>query len=81
MQPEYEKVMGVEDDPDYKYVKAADKLSAYIKCLEEEDMGNNDFKEAKDSIKKIIDDMEMEEVEYFMEHFMDSYNQTLDEIN
>ena len=81
MQSEYEKVMGVEDDPDYKYVKAADKLSAYIKCLEEEDMGNNDFKEAKDSIKQIIDDMEMEEVEYFMEHFIESYNQTLDEIN
>lgn len=81
MQPEYEKVMGVEDDPDYKYVKAADKLSAYIKCLEEEDMGNNDFKEAKGSIKKIIDDMKMEEVEYFMEHFIESYNQTLDEIN
>ena len=44
-------------------------------------MGNNDFKKAEASIKKIIDDMGMEEVNFFMENFLDSYNQTLDDIN
>ncbi len=81
MREEYEKVLGVEDTEEYKYVKAADKLSAYINCLRESDMGNNDFKKAEASIKQIIDDMNMEEVDFFMENFLDSYNQTLDDIN
>ena len=81
MREEYQKVLCVEDTPEYKYVKAADKLSAYINCLRESDMGNNDFKKAEASIKKIIDDMGMEEVDFFMENFLDSYNQTLDDIN
>ncbi|MBQ2642288.1 MAG: 5'-deoxynucleotidase [Eubacterium sp.] len=81
MKPHYEDLFEEDMEGDYKYVKAADKLSAYIKCLQEEDMGNNDFKNAKDSLKKIIDDMQMEEVDYFIEHFLGSYNRTLDEIN
>lgn len=81
MQPEYEKVLLEEKDEDWKYVKAADKLSAYIKCIEEANMGNTDFKKAEATLKKTIEDMEMEEVNYFMEKFLPSYNITLDEIN
>lgn len=81
MRKEYENVLDVDSDEAYKFVKAADKLSAYIKCLEEADMGNNDFKLAEKSIKKIIDEMEMEEVDYFIKNFLPAYNKTLDEIN
>lgn len=81
MQAEYEKILIEEKNEDWKYVKAADKLSAYIKCIEEANMGNTDFKKAEETLKKSVIDMQMEEVEYFMEHFLPSYNMTLDEIN
>lgn len=63
----------------WKFVKAADKLSAYIKCLEEQSMGNRDFEKAGSTIKEIIDDMNMPEVEFFMEKFIPPYLLTLDE--
>lgn len=63
----------------WRYVKAADKISAYIKCVEEKRMGNRDFEKAGESIKEIIDGMGMREAEYFMEKFMPAYELTLDE--
>lgn len=63
----------------WKYIKAADKISAYIKCIEELNMGNGDFTKAHDTIKNSIDKMELREVSYFMEHFIDAYNQTIDD--
>ncbi len=64
----------------WRYVKAADKISAYIKCIEEQRMGNTDFKMAGISIHKIIVDMHMPEVDYFMENFIPAYMLTLDEL-
>lgn len=81
MQPEYEKILLEEKNEDWKYVKAADKLSAYIKCIEEINMGNTDFKKAEETLEKSVKDMNMEEVDYFLEHFLPSYTMTLDEIN
>lgn len=81
MQTEYEKVMIEEENEDWKYVKAADKLSAYVKCIEEKNMGNTDFDKAEVTIKQAIDDMKMEEVEYFVKHFLPAYTMTLDEIS
>lgn len=63
----------------WKYVKAADKISAYIKCIEEGRMGNRDFEKAGESIKDIINDMGMDEVDFFMEKFIPAYMITLDE--
>ena len=59
-------------------VHAADKISAYIKCIEEEKMGNGEFLDAKESIKKAIDGLDIPEVKLFMEEFIDSYGLTLD---
>lgn len=64
-----------------KILKAADKLSALIKCIEEKNTGNTDFDKAKESIKASIEEMKLEEVDYFMEHFLPSYSMTIDEIN
>ncbi len=64
----------------HKIVKAADKISAYIKCLREESTGNAEFSAAKEATGKIIMGMDMPEVRYFMEHFVPSYGYTLDEI-
>lgn len=63
----------------WKYVKAADKLSAYIKCIEEQRMGNSDFEKAGASILSIIEGMGMPEVDFFLEKFIPPYKLTLDE--
>ena len=77
----YKNILIEEENDDWKIVKAADKLSAYIKCLEEKNMGNSDFQKAEETIKKYLEDMNMEEVNKFMKEFLPSYNRTLDEIN
>ncbi|MBR2821369.1 MAG: 5'-deoxynucleotidase [Clostridiales bacterium] len=63
-----------------RLVKAADKISAYIKCLREESTGNAEFAAAKISTGKIISGMDMPEVQFFMDHFVPSYGYTLDRI-
>lgn len=61
-------------------VKAADKLSAYIKCLEELNAGNSEFQKASVTIKKALTDMKMPEVDLFIDCFMNGFKLTLDEI-
>ena len=62
-----------------KIVKAADKLSALIKCLEETNMGNREFSEAEKSTRLSLASMTMPEVDIFIEEFLDSFSMTLDE--
>lgn len=64
----------------HKLVKAADKISAYIKCLREESSGNAEFSAAKESTGRLIREMNMPEAQYFMDHFVPSYGYTLDRI-
>lgn len=70
-----------EEEIEWSYVKAADKLSALIKCIEEGQMGNRDFAQAEETIRKSIAVMKLQEVEYFVENFLPAYNLTLDESN
>ena len=71
----------LEDDREVEpVVKAADKLSAYIKCVEEMKAGNNEFREAAAQTRKALDAYELPEVAYFMETFMESFSLTLDEL-
>jgi 5'-deoxynucleotidase len=69
-----------EDSYERQLVKAADKLSAYIKCLEEMKSGNDEFKKALLSTEAGLKSMDLPEVRYFMEHFIESYSLTLDEL-
>jgi 5'-deoxynucleotidase len=64
-----------------RVVKAADKICAYIKCVEEKKSGNTEFDKATLRIKQGLDAMRMPEVDYFLEHFLDGYTLTLDELN
>lgn len=64
----------------WKYVKAADKLSALIKCIEEKKTGNTEFDNAAQSSRRALDEMGMEEVKYFIETFLEGYELTLDEL-
>ena len=67
------------DEELWKIVKAADKISALIKCIEEEKAGNREFTEAKKSTLSAIEKMNMPEANSFMEDFIDSYYLSLDE--
>ena len=73
-------ILPAEEDKElWKYVKAADKLSAYIKCVEEKRMGNLDFEQAEKTTYEAVKEMNMPEVDYFLEVFMPAYSLTLDE--
>lgn len=65
---------------EYKFMKAADRLSAYLKCLEELRFGNNEFVQAEKSIKEALKNLHMRAVDYFMEHFVPAFALTLDEL-
>lgn len=81
-QEEFTDILGYEErDPSYQpVVKAADKISAYLKCLEEEKCGNKEFSAAGRSIAAIINAMELPCVHYFMENFVPAYALALDEL-
>lgn len=66
---------------EYRLVKAADKLSAYVKCLEEMKSGNAEFAKAKESTEADLHGRSMPCVEYFMEKFIPAFTRTLDETN
>lgn len=68
-----------EDKELWLLVKAADKISALVKCIEEDRMGNREFERALEAQKKIIDNIELDEVKYFRDNFLPSYYLTLDE--
>ena len=65
---------------EYKLVKAADKLSAYLKCLEEMRSGNNEFVQAEKTIGAALAAMKLRSVDYFFEHFIPAFHLTLDEL-
>lgn len=69
-----------ESDKDlWVLVKAADKIDALIKCIEETRMGNKEFEKALITQQEKIDEISLPEVQYFKEHFLTSYYLTLDE--
>ena len=82
-QEEYEAILkqsGEQDEQLRKFVKAADRYSALIKCIEEMRMGNDEFRMAKDTIQKSIDDMDMPETKVFEKEFLPSFYLALDEL-
>lgn len=70
-----------ENIEEWKMVKAADKICAYIKCEEELKSGNREFFTALEAIRAEINGLDFSEVKYFMEHFAGSFGLNLDEMN
>lgn len=82
MVPEYEKYLLPKDDASVMIlVKAADKISALIKCIEEEKTGNREFNHAKESTYKAIKKLGCDEADIFCKKFVPEYEKTLDELN
>lgn len=68
------------DKSRYELVKAADKISAYIKCIEERKAGNREFASAEESTRRALENSPLPEVHYFMEHFIPGFEKNLDEL-
>lgn len=69
-----------DDTPERVLVKAADKLCAYIKCLEEEKCGNREFSSAKKATAASLEAMDLPELNWFMEHLLPTFTLTIDEM-
>jgi len=80
MKPAYGPLVRDEDEEIRPIVKAADKLAAYIKCLEELEAGNGEFGNAAQETLASLQRMGMPEVAWFLEHFGESFGLTLDEL-
>ena len=83
LREEFERVLLPEQTEDgylLLLIKAADKLSALIKCLEEEKAGNREFVKAEKAARDKLVLMKLPEVEIFLEEFIPAYACTLDEL-
>jgi len=67
-------------DDTRRLIKAADVISAYIKCIHEVESNNHEFQVAKDRVEGMLKQIELPEVRYFIETFLPSYRLTLDEL-
>lgn len=82
LRPSYEKlVFQDESTPEWRLVKAADRICAYIKCLEERKAGNQEFEQARKTVKTSIDAIDLPEVQDFMKECVPGFTMTLDELS
>ena len=73
----------MKQDPGYEHtlVKAADRISACIKCMEEQRAGNLEFDYAAENIRQSISAIDLPEVKDFLTDFLPAFDKTLDELN
>ena len=81
LRPAYEELLvGETQEQLHDLVKAADKLSAYVKCIEERKAGNNEFLSAEKQSRRTLEESGLPEVVYFLEHFIPAFEKDLDEL-
>ena len=81
MRPAFASYLRPEEDDAWQLVKAADKISAYVKCVEEQRAGTHEFDAAGENIRASLEAMMLPEVRDFMAEFVPSFALTLDELN
>ena len=81
MQPAFAPYLRPEEDDAWQLVKAADRISAYVKCVEEQRAGNHEFDAAGENIRASLEAMKLPEVQDFLAEFVPSFSLTLDELN
>ena len=82
MSNSYEEFLNPDRDSyEYKIVKIADKLSAYLKCYEEKAAGNHEFDVSLESIKRKLEEFGNPELNYFMENLIEGFGKPLDLLN
>ena len=81
LRPAYEELLAGESAKAlHDLVKAADKLSAHIKCIEELKAGNHEFASAADQTRRALEEMRLPELDWFMAHCLESFSKNLDEL-
>lgn len=81
LKPEYEKyILPDTESQEYRLVKSADRLAAYLKCVEEIKAGNSEFKKARVSILSDLKALKSPEINYYLKEFAPAYELTLDEL-
>ena len=81
LRPAYEELLIGETQAElHDLVKAADKLSAYVKCIEERKAGNNEFLSAEKQSRRALEESGLPEVDYFLTHFIPAFEKDLDEL-
>ena len=81
MQPAFSPYLKQESGYDHSLVKAADRISAYIKCMEEQRAGNREFDYAAENVRRSIAAIDLPEVRDFLVDFLPAFDKTLDELN
>lgn len=81
MQSDMRPYLQPEEGYDHRVVKAADRISAYLKCVEEKLAGNHEFDLAGEKILKSIQENSLPEIDDFMKEFVPAFSLTLDELN
>ena len=80
LRPDFVDAVTIPDPEIRALVKAADKLSAYLKCVEELKAGNNEFRKAREQTYQALCQNRIPALAYFMEHFLEGFELTLDEL-
>lgn len=83
LEKDYEEILNFSGERDKEYkgiIKAADKISAIIKCIEEKKSGNSDFLSAEITLREAVKEMDLPEVNMFMEKYLPCYELNLDEL-
>lgn len=81
LRPAYRALLTAERNPaEYELVRAADKLSALIKCVEERKAGSREFLSAETATRKKLAELHLPEADYFIEHFLPGFEKNLDEL-
>ena len=81
LRPAYRALLAApEREEEYALVKAADTLSAYVKCVEERRAGSREFFSAEAASREKLEAMDLPEVRYFLENFMPGFEKNLDEL-
>ena len=82
LQADYRELIEIPSDSyEHRLIKAADKISAYIKCIEEMRSGNREFAKAEATLKKEVESyFDLDEVKYFSNTFIPTFKKTLDEL-
>ena len=81
LQPAYNPYMKQASGYEHTLVKAADRISACIKCMEEQRAGNREFDYAAENIRDSIASIDLPEVKDFLTDFLPAFDMTLDELN
>ena len=76
----YEHLVLEDDREVLPYIKAADKLSAYLRCLEEQKAGNTDFDSAARQTWQAMEDMDRPELNWFLDHCLEAFTLNLDQL-